>query len=78
MSLGLTRTLAEQVVPPAKMPPVPLVLALGHQMQRWGTLLVQGGLLDQPACLMRDIEAALDEEARFLLAQDRLKSSAQS
>ena len=75
MSLGLTRTLAEQVVPPTEMPPVPLVLALGHQMQRWSTLLVQGGLLDQPACLMRDIEAALDEEAAFMAAQRALSAA---
>lgn len=77
MELGLTRELAEQQAPEVEdAPNVPYCLALGHQMARWNTLLVDGGLLDQPACLLRDIEAALDEEATYLTAQARLQNSA--
>jgi hypothetical protein len=48
---------------------------MGHMMQRWGThQLVAGGLLDQPAALWRDIEAALGAEAAFKQQQAKLKA----
>jgi len=49
---------------------------MGHLMQRWGThQLVAGGLLDQPAALWRDIEAALGAEAAFKRKQAQLEAT---
>jgi hypothetical protein len=49
-------------------------LVLGHKMQRWNThQLVEGGLLDQPGRLWREIEAALDEEELHFLKQRRIE-----
>ena len=59
------------------MPNPPVELVLGRKMKRWGCLLVAGGLLDQPARLWRDIEAALEEEELFYLRQKRLQSAFQ-
>ena len=57
-----------------EVPLQPYALKLGHMMQRWSThQLVAGGLLDQPAALWRDIEAALGAEATFKRQQIKLK-----
>lgn len=42
-----------------KPPVMPEYLALGLEMQRWGVLLVNGGLLDQPAWTWELVDLAL-------------------
>lgn len=59
---------------PPLVPALPRPLTLGRQCREYQTLLVAGGLLDQPYLLWTYVQAALDAEDRWHLLQASRKA----